>query len=305
MKNLPAAAASVCAFIMLILFPDVAKSAVIGGLETCGKIIIPSLFPFFVAVNLISRLGITAKTSSGSFRNAAFIIGVTGGYPIGASCIAEAVKCGDVSCEDASKLLIFCNNSGPAFIIGAVGAGVFHSGLVGILLYVSHILSAYTFGKLFCKTEADSSASAEIQTDFSSALVLSVQKSVGAILNVCGFVIAFSVLISMMNAGGALNILAGELSRIFQTELTFSTALITGIFELGNSISAMQGLSATPLNMALAEFLLGWGGISVHFQTFSVIADTEIKTARYVVGRFWIAVLSSMIAYIFAVILRI
>lgn len=32
-------------------------------------------------------------------------------------------------------------------------------------------------------------------------------------------------------------------------------------------IGAMQGLAATPQNLALCAFLIGWGGVSVHCQT--------------------------------------
>ena len=43
--------------------------------------------------------------------------------------------------EEAERLLGFCNNSGPAFIVGAVGAGIFGSPSVGLALYGIHILS--------------------------------------------------------------------------------------------------------------------------------------------------------------------
>lgn len=307
MKNLPSAIAALCAFIMLMLFPTAAKNAVISGLESCGKVIIPSLFPFFVVVNLLSESGLIGSFSRrfGSFRSAAFIIGITGGYPIGADFIASARKRGEISSEAASKLMVFCNNSGPAFIIGALGTGVFSSAYAGILLYASHILAALIYGRLFCRVDCADSTADEKSLDFSRAFTVSIKKAVNSVLNICGFVLAFSVLISLLDSQGLLFILGGELSRIFHTELHFNTALMAGIFELGNSISAMQGLAATPLNLALAAFVVGWGGISVHFQTFSVIADTDIKTARYIIGRFLIAIFGAFIAFSAAVILRI
>ena len=39
---------------------------------------------------------------------------------------------------EAERLLAFCNNSGPAFILGVVGVGVFGSSRVGLLLYLAH-----------------------------------------------------------------------------------------------------------------------------------------------------------------------
>ena len=65
----------------------------------------------------------------------------------------------------------------------------------------------------------------------------------------------------------------------------------------------MSGLSTSPINLALAAFILGWGGISVHFQTLSVIGGTDIKTARYIIGRFVIALMGSALALLGAAVL--
>ena len=40
---------------------------------------------------------------------------------------------GQCSRAEAERLLAFCNNSGPAFILGVVGTGVFGSGAAGLL----------------------------------------------------------------------------------------------------------------------------------------------------------------------------
>ena len=71
---------------------------------------------------------------------------------------------------------------------------------------------------------------------------------------------------------------------------------MAGFLELGNGIGSMYGLSISPLNLALASVILSWGGLSVHFQTFSMVSGTDIKTARYMVGRFLIALTSGALA---------
>ncbi|MDO4815282.1 MAG: hypothetical protein Q4A83_01595 [Bacillota bacterium] len=310
MKSFPAICAAGCSLVMLLIFPDAAKEAVISGLETCGKIIIPSLFPFFVAINLIVELGAIVALCRilciRSAKFAAFIIGITGGYPVGAAYIAESRRRGEISCEEASGLLVYCNNSGPAFIIGAVGTGVFHSISAGLILYAAHIISAALYGKLLNVESSESFCSKEYKSaDFSSALTTAVKKSVSSIINVCGFVLAFSVVLKLLNANGLISVISGKMAELTHTQLKFNYALITGLFEIGNCISEMQGLLPSPLNMALAAFILGWGGFSVHFQTLSLIAETDIKTARYIIGRFLIAVMASAIAFLTALIFRI
>ena len=45
-------------FAALLIFPQAASEAVKDGLGMCVRVIIPSLFPFFAATNLINELGI-------------------------------------------------------------------------------------------------------------------------------------------------------------------------------------------------------------------------------------------------------
>ena len=317
MKRLPAICASLCAFISLLIFPEAAAAGVKTGLNICVDKILPSLLPFFIASALLSNLGVTAyigrflsPVSSRLFHvsgagGSAFIMGLTGGYPLGASYIAEMYMHGQLEKQEAEKLLIFCNNSGPAFIIGACGIGIFKSSAAGILLYAVHIFAALLGGILLSgknKTVASGEA-AVMNMSFANAFTASVKSSVNALLNVCGFIVAFTVLVSLFDAAGTFSVLTGTLAQYAHAELSFCRAFLVGFLELGSGIASMSGLGITPLNLALAAFLLGWGGISVHFQSFAVISDTDIKTARYMIGRLIIAILAAFIAYFGALLL--
>lgn len=311
MKKLPVIIAAFCAFISLIIFPDAAAYGVKSGLSICTEKIIPSLLPFFIASSLLTNLGATAyigrllsPVSSRLFKvsgcgGSAFIMGLTGGYPLGASYIAEMYTKGQITRSEAERLIVFCNNSGPAFIIGAVGVGVFNSSAVGVFLYAVHILAAMCGGIILSgKSESAASYSAAASdVGFAKAFTDAVKSSVGALINVCGFILAFSVLVSLFDAAGAFSLLTGKLAACTGLELSFCRALLTGVLELGSGIGAMAGLGITPLNLALAAFLLGWGGVSVHFQSFAVIAETDIKTARYIIGRFVIAIFGAIFAF--------
>lgn len=311
MKRLPAVIAALCAFISLIVFPEAAASGVNSGLDICIDKILPSLLPFFIASSMLTNLGITAyigkflsPLSSRLFHvsgagGSAFIMGLTGGYPLGASYIADLYKNQQIERCEAEKLLIFCNNSGPAFIIGACGVGVFKSSAVGIFLYTVHIIAALFGGVIFSGKSKNTASCEAVLPDmsFADAFTISVKSSVNALINVCGFILAFSVLVSMIDAAGAFSVLAGNLAQYSGAELSFCRALLTGLLELGSGMGSMAGLGITPENLALAAFILGWGGISVHFQTFAVISDTDIKTARYIIGRLIIALFGAVIAY--------
>ena len=298
-------------FTALLIFPLAASAAVKDGLSMCVRVIIPSLFPFFAVTNLLTELGVSklagnalSPLSSKLFGvsgqgAAAFIIGVTGGYPLGASYIAGLRRQQLISSDEASRLLIFCNNSGPAFIIGAAGIGIFKSSSVGFFLYAVHILAALIWGVILSTGGSgdicyDDDVLAEESVP--DAVTNAIKKSAEATGNICAFITAFSALNGILDAMGLLSSVSGEMSRGTGAELSWCRALLAGILELGNGIGSMEGLSVSPINLALAAFILSWSGLSVHFQSFAMISGTDIKTARYMIGRFLIALTAAALA---------
>lgn len=310
MKKLLYILASLGIFAALLIFPKAAAEAVKEGLMMCGQMIIPSLFPFFIAVNLLNELGASrlisnalapfgARLGISGQGVSAFIIGMTGGYPLGAAYIARLRSQGLIGREEASRLLVFCNNSGPAFIVGAAGVGVFSSAAAGFFLYAVHIFAALIFGVMASpKAPCDICYDEDIfsPVSFSAAITASVRRSADSVIGVCAFVVAFSALNGVLDGMDITRILSGELSYRLGAELCWCRAWLSGILELGNGIGSMAGLEIRPINLALAAFILSWGGLSVHFQTFAMISGTDIKTARYMIGRLIIAIIAASLA---------
>ena len=141
-----AALAAVAAALALITCSAEAMDGARRSLALCAEVLIPSLFPFFVLSGLIQELGLPSRlgrlAAPGMHRLfgvsgpgcAALILGLMAGYPLGAASAAGLVQRGEIKREEGERLLGFCNNSGPAFLLGAAGAGVFGSAKAGILL---------------------------------------------------------------------------------------------------------------------------------------------------------------------------
>ena len=160
-RDLLLGAMLVLAALALVLWPREAMESVKAGLKLCGNVIVPSLFPFFVLSSLVVELGMSRYLGrlmqplmvplfrvNGACASA-LALGVIGGYPVGARTAIALYESGQCSRTEAERLLAFCNNSGPAFILGVVGAGVFGSGTMGLLLYLTHILASLCVGLLF------------------------------------------------------------------------------------------------------------------------------------------------------------
>ena len=169
-----------------------------------------------------------------------------------------------------------------------------------------HILAALIFGVIICpKAPCDICYDEDIfsPVSFSAAFTASVKRAADSMIGVCAFVVAFSAINGVLDAMDITRSIAGELSYMLGAELSWCAALLSGILELGNGIGSMTGLAISPINLALAAFILSWGGLSVHFQTFSMIAGTDIKTARYMIGRFLTALIAAALALLGAAVI--
>lgn len=113
MKKLFQALALLAAFVLLIALPQTAADGVRSALTLCGRVILPSLFPFFVCSNLFLLLGYSARLSA-RFGGAAakllrlppaagsaFLLGLLGGYPAGAQAAGTLYARG--SCPERTR----------------------------------------------------------------------------------------------------------------------------------------------------------------------------------------------------------
>ncbi len=297
---------------LLVASPQTAAEAVKKALSICAGIILPSLLPFFFISGIVSALGIPGSMARlvqrpmnrflglSGWACAPLLLGLLGGYPVGAGAIAQLRTEEKISHEEAERLLPICNNTGPAFIIGAVGGGIFSSAEAGLILYAAHIVSALILALIF-STGRSSSQPPEIAESEYNGLIAALPGSIkGAIekcLSICGFVIFFSILSSLLDELGIISSAALFISLLFDLEIGFCRSLLAGILELGGGIASMAGLCKTPLNLALAAFILGFGSLSVHCQTLAVVSSPKIKCARHFVGRIIHGLISAFIVY--------
>ena len=307
-RALPLIAAA-CALMALVLCPDAAARSARGGLMLCAQMLVPALLPFFIVSGLLRLLGLPgalgrvcepvtmrlfALPGAGA---SAMLMGLTGGYPLGAAAVADLTRDGLLERAEAERVLGFCNNSGPAFLIGAAGTGVFHDRKLGLILYLTHVLAAVVTGILLTPRSARRMPPQRVHVrvlTVGEALPQAVRGAIDATLTVCGFVVTFSVLTGMLDAGGVLGAVSEFLAREFETQPQFFRALLTGLLELGSGIGAMQGLAPTRANAALAAFLVGFGGVSVHCQTAAVLAGTGVGLRKHFCARVLHGMLAAM-----------
>ena len=295
-----------CATLALMFWPQEAMEAAREGLRLCYNVILPSLFPFFVLSALVVDLGLAGyigRALEGLMRPlfrvpgacaSAFVLGFVGGYPVGARTALSLYQKGMCTKTEAERLLAFCNNSGPAFILGVVGAGVFASSRVGVLLYLAHAAASVCVGLLsrFYRGEEgrrEGRAAPTFQAErFTTAFTGAIKNSFLSTLNICAFVVFFTVVIKLLFLSGVLPGLAGVLGTLF-SPLGFSTRwaerLLTGLIELTSGVWTLTGAGTMSGRLSMAAFLLGWAGLSVHCQVLSFLGGSGLSVKTYIGGK--------------------
>ena len=294
------------ATLALVVWPQQSMEAAKTGLQLCYNVIIPSLFPFFVLSSLVVELGLAGyvgRALEGIMRPlfnvpgccaSAVALGFIGGYPVGARTAISLYEKGMCTKTEAERLLAFCNNSGPAFILGVVGAGIFSSSRVGVLLYLAHAAASLCIGILFRFYKRGEKGGEEkgrlnFQTQrLSVAFTGSVKNSFMSTLNICAFVVFFTVVIRMLLVSGALPALSGALSTLLSplgmTE-QWGERLLTGVLEISSGVWSLVGDGSLSGRLTMAAFMLGWAGISVHCQVLSFLGGSGLSVRTYLVGK--------------------
>lgn len=293
------------AALALVVWPQESMEAARSGLRLCYHVIIPSLFPFFVLSSLVVDLGLAGylgRALEGIMRPlfhvpgscaAALALGFVGGYPVGARTAIALYENGQCTRTEAERLLAFCNNSGPAFIFGVVGAGVFASSRAGLLLYLAHAAASVCVGVLFRFYGRGAEAVGGGRMVFQSkrlgaAFTDCVKSSFSGTLNICAFVVFFTVVIQMLSVSGVLPALAGGLgvllSPLGMTE-QWGERLLTGLLEVSSGVCSLTGIGALSGRLSMAAFMLGWAGISVHCQVLSFLGGSGLSVRTYLTGK--------------------
>ena len=316
----------------LLVFSNSNLPAVKSGLSLWANSVVPSLFPFFVATellmhtNIINILGnilnvymkpIFNVRGEGAF---AFIMGIISGYPIGAKIATNFRENNICTKEECERLLSFTNNSGPLFIVGTVGILMFRNTTIGILLFITHLLACITVGFIFRNWKKNCNISVTISKNSSykstqpktyaslnnlgEVLAQSITNSISTILLIGGFVVIFSSIISILKASGILNsltIIISPIFRLLNINTNFIQGILTGFLEITNGINIISSIACKKLsiNIILVAFLLGFGGISVLLQVWSIVSKTDLSIKPYIYGKILHGIFAALYTYIF------
>ncbi len=274
---------------LLIIAPEKSVFYAREALALCNDVIVPSLFPFFICSSLLIYSGFCQTLAKfigpvmkplfnvNGAGAAAFVLGIISGYPLGAITVCQLYEKSYITNHEAQRLLAFCNNSGPLFILGAVGVSLYQSPKIGAILYLCHIISAIITGLMFRFYHKNSyiAPTSEIKLEnenMSRLFSLALSNSIQSILTVSGSVIFFSVVASIL-----LDLL--PLREPFDLILSGILEFTTGVKNI--SISSLCVFK----KLVLSSGVVGFAGLSVHLQVMSVVSKYNLSLKPYIIGK--------------------
>ena len=262
---------------ILILDSQTASEGASQGIQLCLSTVIPSLFPFIFmssalvamlaerSIRIIQRMANMLGMSPESEN--CFLVGLLGGYPTGAACIAGNYRKGKLEKQQAERMLGFCNNAGPAFLFGI--AGTLFPGRLSWIIWLVHILSALLTFLLLPKAHGKTPS---VQTELSSVSIASVLiQSVKSMAAICGWIILFRVYITILDKW-----LLWQLPDVLQITLY-------GILEISNGCCSLTKIDSSAVRFLLFSCFLAAGGMCVTMQTKTVAAPLSLHW--YIAGK--------------------
>lgn len=287
-------------FLSLVFSREV-MNGVQHALSLSARVIIPSLFPFMVLSELLGeavcRTVKERKKQKGLLYSffgvsdvgmSAFFLGALCGFPLGVKHARTLLDGRAIEESECKRLICFSNNTGPAFVIAGVGGTLFRSVKLGVVLYTLQIIAALIVGLLFARIPGPSSVQSKkalsMPVQAGGGLVGAVRRSTCNIIYVCGLVVFFSALCSLI----------GVFCKN-ENLLTF----IYPFLEVGGACNlAASGYPTLGFPAVLSTMLaISFGGASVHMQAALFFEGTFFPTRRYLSAKLLQAVFSCLLLY--------
>ncbi len=261
--------------ILCLLFPKICAEGAKKGLDLSIRFALPALFPALTVSGMITR-SLTPKSKKGALLTP-FTLGLCCGFPIGAKATCDLYKRGILTKKEGEKLLFFCNNAGPSFLIGFIGEGLFSDSKKGVFLFLlQSVISCFClfvfFGKALLFGKKGSAKTDHPSPSFWDIFSSSIFDAGNSYIYIMSCIIFFSFFTELILHLLPLPPMAAALFILF-SELT------GGVFK--------ASVFSEKIFLPLCALGCGWAGMSVHFQTVGIVKDSGLSCKKYFLGKFF------------------
>lgn len=304
--------------ILIILFILNINQCITAALEGCRlwySAILPTTFPFLIICNLlISYDGISVYSKVlgpvickplGLSKHCSFpiVASILCGYPLGAKYCADIYSMGYIDKNEYQRLLNIASNVGPLFLIGSVGTALLGNVSLGYILLIGNYLSAIIIGLITKKKRTNPRSSSlhfpkSAKINFGLVIKNSVENSINTILSIGGFIVIFSVIISLVKNNHYILIVFNQLENMLHLSSGSLYGLFLGSIEITNGCSLLSLLQLSlPIKLGIISFLCSFSGLAIIAQVSSFVSETNVNYGKYIFLKIIQGIFSFMITY--------
>lgn len=279
----------------IIIHPERYVNCCFQGFAMWAECVLPSLFPFMVITLIAVKSGIAERaalplrkvTKLVKMPPAAascFILSICSGYPAGSKIVSEFYESGVIRKKDCAKAAYLCSTSGPLFIIGSVGFKMFADTTAGLKILLAHIFSVTVISliiSLFSKG-AQTDGKKRVPAD-GNVLYNTFYGAVTAVAVAGGFIAFFYVVATFCADFSLLYPVEKFLGLMLDGQT--SSAVCLGIIEATTGCRALS-LTGGKLAVALAGFLITFGGFSILLQQLCYLTKAGVKPLKFIAVKF-------------------
>ncbi len=277
-----------------VIFAVYSKETSVGiikSIDICIDVIIPSMFTYMVISDYIISSGLyniifkpayfllykVIKLDKRSMS--VFLLSLIGGYPVGIKMLSELIAENKNYSAIAEKSAVFSYCISPTFAITMIGLGVYNSAEIGMVVYVSNVISNIIIAAIYTRLYNLNYNEKNIKNN--GNIIQSINSSTGSLVRICSVIIIF-------NAG-----ITAICSVLKELDI-YVPSLLNALLEISNILSIdSPKMSYLPIISMLSSI----GGVCVIFQCYSIIQN-KFSIKSFLIGRIPIAVLSGLITFI-------
>ena len=298
-------AASLCFAAAMVVFPAVTESGSKTAIVIWANSIVPILLPFFIFSDFIKRVGNPERLPLKVYP---FVIAFMSGYPMGAKIVGDLTAGGCFTKEEGRHVLSYSLVTGPAFIIGTVGAFMGNTG-AALAVAASHYMGAILNGFIYrcpaqprCtpggrsrKVGADVGADTGLltqQNTYMESFTASIIAGFKAMAVILAYLILFMIGLELLESAGVFGLLPGEPWAAFAKGLIEMT--------VGSNMIGICDISIG-LKTALTAFIVSFGGFSVIGQSVSMAAGSGLGLGTIIKIKLTHGLTAGILAAVFSV----
>ncbi|MCI5595599.1 MAG: hypothetical protein MR380_02590 [Lachnospiraceae bacterium] len=288
-------------FFLFLIFPETVQAGAKEGLALWYNTMIPILFPFILISNLLIATDSVRYFTYpiipllrwfpylNPYYFYALIFGWFCGYPMGAKSIADLLRTGKITKQEANFLLPAVNQASPMFLIGYLGIHIFEKSYSfgQILLIIYGPVLFFLISGLFLFNPSKNErilAPSYKKNSMSLSMEHTIISSFQIMVNIGVYMMIFTILMRLL--------------LLLLPESPLLTLFI-GFLEMSTGIAWIHHLSfLTPfVKGSLIFALTAFGGFCTMAQTYSVTEGLHLSIPFYLVAKILLGTLSFCMAF--------